>query len=120
MISQIEIIVIILSGIIGAILVLITTYFASKYGSISGLITTIPTNTLVSLLGIAINTNNYNNLQRSIYGSLILSYCAFIYLLIFWIYLPNIIHQYSYPIIKTTVFSISFYSIIISFYYTII
>ena len=82
MLSNNEIIVIFLSGFIGAILVLLTTFFALKYGSISGLITTIPTNTLVSLLGITINTNNYNQLQRSIYGTLILSYCAFIYLLL--------------------------------------
>ena len=89
MLSNNEIIVIILSGFIGAILVLLTTFFALKYGSISGLITTIPTNTLVSLIGITINTNDYNQLQRSIYGTLILSYCALIYLLIFWIYFPN-------------------------------
>ena len=122
MLSDNEIIVIFLSGFIGAILVLITTYFALKYGSISGLITTIPTNTLVSLIGITINTDDYNKLQRSIYGTLVLSYCAFIYLIIFWIYLPTIIQKYKYPIIITTSFGIIFYSIItfISYKYLIL
>ena len=117
MLSNNEIIVIILSGFIGAILVLLTTFFALKYGSISGLITTIPTNTLVSLIGITINTNNYNKLQRSIYGTLIMSYCALIYLLLFWIYFPNIIQKYRYPIITTTFLGVGFYSIITSISY---
>lgn len=117
MLSNNEIIVIILSGFIGAILVLLTTFFALKYGSISGLITTIPTNTLVSLIGITINTNDYNQLQRSIYGTLILSYCALIYLLIFWIYFPNIIQKYRYPVITTTFLGVGFYSIITSISY---
>ena len=117
MLSNNEIIVIILSGFIGAILVLLTTFFALKYGSISGLITTIPTNTLVSLIGITINTRNYNQLQRSIYGTLILSYCAFIYLLIFWIYFPPRIQKYKYPVIYTTFLGVGFYSIIISLSY---
>ena len=117
MLSNNEIIVIILSGFIGAILVLLTTYFAVKYGSISGLITTIPTNTLVSLIGITINTDNYSVLQRSIYGSLILSYCAFIYLILFWIYFPPNIQVYRYPIIITTSLGIGFYSIITSISY---
>jgi len=122
MLSDNEIIVIFLSGFIGAILVLITTYFALKYGSISGLITTIPTNTLVSLIGITINSHDYNKLQRSIYGTLVLSYCAFIYLILFWIYLPTIIQKYKYPIIITTSFGITFYSIItfISYKYLIL
>lgn len=117
MLSNNEIIVIILSGFIGAILVLLTTFFALKYGSISGLITTIPTNTLVSLIGITINTNDYNQLQRSIYGTLILSYCALIYLLIFWIYFPQIIQKYRYPVITTTFLGVGFYSIITSISY---
>ena len=117
MLSNNEIIVVILSGFIGAILVLLTTYFAVKYGSISGLITTIPTNTLVSLIGITINTDNYDQLQRSIYGTLILSYCAFLYLILFWIYFPTIIQKYKYPIIKTTFLGIGFYSIITSVSY---
>lgn len=112
MLSTIEILVIILSGFCGAILVLLTTYFASRYGSISGIITTIPTNTLVSLLGIAINTDNYEQLQRGIYGTLILSYCAFIYLTVFWIYCPTFINKYKYPIIKTTIMGLIFYSVI--------
>ena len=117
MLSNNEIIVIILSGFIGAILVLLTTYFGFKYGSISGLITTIPTNTLVSLIGITINTDNYNVLQRSIYGTLILSYCAFIYLILFWIYFPPVIQVYRYPILTTTFFGIGFYSLITSISY---
>ena len=117
MLTDTEIIVIILSGFIGAILVLITTYCASKYGSISGMITTIPTNTLVSLLGITINTDDYNKLQRGIYGTLILSYCAFIYLFIFWIYLPSIIEKYRYPIVKTTFLGLGFYFLITSISY---
>jgi len=117
MLSNNEIIVIILSGFIGAILVLLTTFFALKYGSISGLITTIPTNTLVSLIGITINTNNYNQLQRSIYGTLILSYCALIYLLLFWIYFPQIIQKYRYPVITTTFLGVGFYSLITSVSY---
>ena len=117
MLSNNEIIVIILSGFIGAILVLLTTFFALKYGSISGLITTIPTNTLVSLIGITINTDDYNQLQRSIYGTLILSYCALIYLLLFWIYFPNVIQKYSYPILTTTFLGVGFYSIITSISY---
>lgn len=117
MLSNNEIIVIILSGFIGAILVLLTTFFALKYGSISGLIISIPTNTLVSLIGITINTNDYNQLQRSIYGTLILSYCALIYLLIFWIYFPNIIQKYRYPVITTTFLGVGFYSIITSISY---
>ena len=122
MLSNNEIIVIILSGLIGAILVLLTTFFALKYGSISGLITTIPTNTLVSLVGITINTSDYNQLQRSIYGTLILSYCAFIYLLLFWIHFPNIIQKYTYPVITTTFLGVGFYSIItvISYKYLIL
>ena len=112
MIDSTDISVIIVSGIIGAFIVLLTTYFASKYGSISGIITTIPTNTLVSLLGIAINDNNYNDLQKNIYTSLILSYCAFFYLIIFWIYLPTRIENYDNPIIKTCLLSITFYCLI--------
>jgi hypothetical protein len=117
MLSNNEIIVIILSGFIGAILVLLTTFFALKYGSISGLITTIPTNTLVSLIGITINTDDYNQLQRSIYGTLILSYCALLYLLLFWIYFPKVIQKYRYPIITTTCLGVGFYSIITSISY---
>ena len=117
MLSSNEIIVIILSGFIGAILVLLTTFFALKYGSISGLITTIPTNTLVSLVGITINTKDYNQLQRSIYGTLILSYCALLYLLLFWIYFPKIIQKYKYPVIITTFLSVGFYSLITSVSY---
>lgn len=117
MLSNNEIIVVILSGFIGAILVLLTTYFAVKYGSISGLITTIPTNTLVSLIGITINTDNYDQLQRSIYSTLILAYCAFLYLILFWIYFPTIIQKYKYPIIKTTFLGIGFYSVITSVSY---
>jgi hypothetical protein len=112
MLDSSEIIVIIISGIIGALIVLLTTYYTPKYGSISGIITTIPTNTLVSLLGIAINDNNYDELQKNIYTSLILSYCAFLYLIIFWIYLPSRIETYNYPIIKTCILGIGFYSLI--------
>jgi len=112
MLYSADIIVIIISGIVGASIVLLTTYFASKYGSISGIITTIPTNTLVSLLGIAINNNNYDKLQKNIYTSLILSYCAFLYLIIFWIYLPSRIENYNYPIIKTCILGIGFYCLI--------
>ena len=117
MLSNDEIIVIILSGFIGAILVLLTTFFALKYGSISGLITTIPTNTLVSLVGITINTKDYNQLQRSIYGTLILCYCALLYLLLFWIYFPQIIQKYKYPVITTTFLGVGFYSLITSVSY---
>ena len=112
MIDSTDIAVIIISGIIGAFIVLLTTYFASKYGSISGIITTVPTNTLVSLLGIAINNNNHDELQKNIYTSLILAYCAFFYLIIFWIYLPSRIENYNNPIIKTCLLGISFYCLI--------
>lgn len=104
-----EITVIILSGFIGSIVVLLTTFLASKYGSISGIITTIPTNTLVSLLGISINVGDTELLQRDIYISIILSYCAFIYLLIFWIYLPKKIQDHKFPIVKTCVSGIGTY-----------
>ena len=107
-----EIIVIILSGFIGSLVVLITTFLASKYGSISGIITTIPTNTLVSLLGISINVENTELLQKDIYISIILSYCAFIYLIIFWIYLPKKIANYNYPILKTSVTGVGSYCLI--------
>ena len=103
MLDTSEIIVILLSGIIGSLIVLATTFLASKYGSISGVITTIPTNTLVSLLGISINVENTEILQKDIYISIVLSYCAFIYLIIFWIYLPKKIANYKYPITKTCI-----------------
>ena len=107
-----EITVIILSGFIGSLVVLLTTFLASKYGSISGIITTIPTNTLVSLLGISINVGDTELLQKDIYISIILSYCAFIYLLIFWIYLPKKIENHKFPIVKTCVSGIGTYFLI--------
>lgn len=112
MLDTSEIIVVILSGFLGSIVVLITTFLASKYGSISGIITTIPTNTLVSLLGISINVENIELLQKDIYISIILSYCAFIYLIIFWIYLPKKIANYNFPILKTSVSGVGTYCII--------
>ena len=112
MLDTSEIIVILLSGIIGSLIVLATTFLASKYGSISGVITTIPTNTLVSLLGISINVENTEILQRDIYISIILSYCSFIYLLIFWIYLPKKIDNYKYPITQTCIMGVGTYCLI--------
>lgn len=122
MFTESEITVIILSGFIGSLIVLLTTFFASKYGSISGVITTIPTNTLVSLLGISINIEDIELLQKDIYISIILSYCAFIYLLIFWIYLPEKIANQRFPIIKTCFFGIGTYSFIsyLSYQYLIL
>ena len=122
MFSESEITVIILSGFIGSLIVLLTTFFASKYGSISGVITTIPTNTLVSLLGISINIDDIELLQKDIYISIILCYCAFIYLLIFWIYLPEKIAEQHFPIIKTCFFGIGIYSLIsyLSYQYLIL
>ena len=112
MFTESEITVILLSGFIGSLIVLLTTFFASKYGSISGVITTIPTNTLVSLLGISINIEDIELLQKDIYISITLCYCAFIYLLIFWIYLPEKIANQRFPIIKTCFYGIGTYSLI--------
>lgn len=122
MIHDSEIIVIILSGFIGSLIVLLTTFLASKYGSISGVITTIPTNTLVSLLGISINIDDIELLQKDIYISIILSYCAFLYLLIFWIYLPKKIANQRYPILKTCFLGIGSYCLIsyLSYQYLIL
>ena len=82
MLNETDIAVIFLSGFIGSLIVLLTSYL-SKYGSISGIITTIPTNTLVSLLGISIDVPDIELLQKNIYSSIILCYCAFVYLIIF-------------------------------------
>ena len=107
-----EIIVIILSGFIGSLVVLITTFLASKYGSISGIITTIPTNTLVSLLGISINVENTELLQKDIYISIILSYCAFIYLIIFGYTSPKKLPIIIIPFLKTSVTGVGSYCLI--------
>ena len=122
MLDSSEIIVILLSGIIGSLIVLATTFLASKYGSISGVITTIPTNTLVSLLGISLNVENTEILQKDIYISIVLSYCAFIYLIIFWIYLPKKIANYKYPITKTCIIGVGTYCLIsyLSYEYVIL
>jgi hypothetical protein len=112
MISSNEYLVIFLSGLVGSSIVLLTTILGERYGSISGVITTIPTNTLVSLLGISINTNNINQLQKNIYSTLILSFTSEIYLFIWWVYFPYYIKNNKYKILITTTVSIIFYFLI--------
>lgn len=112
MLTNGEYIVIFLSGLVGSLIVLLTTIIGEKYGSISGVITTIPTNTLVSLLGISLNTNDIEKLQKNIYSTLVLSYTSQIYLIIWWVYFPNIIKNNKYKIFITTILSLSFYFVI--------
>ena len=121
MLTDNEYLVIFLSGLVGSFVVLLTTIIGEKYGSISGVITTIPTNTLVSILGISLNTSDIENLQKNIYSTLVLSYTSQIYLIIWWVYFPNIIKNNKYKIFITTILSLSFYFVItyISYLYII-
>ena len=112
MLTDNEYLVIFLSGLVGSFVVLLTTIIGEKYGSISGVITTIPTNTLVSILGISLNTSDIENLQKNIYSTLVLSYTSQIYLIIWWVYFPNIIKNNKYKICITTILSLSFYFVI--------
>ena len=122
MISQIDSLIIFISSFVGSIIVLITSIIAIKYGSIAGIITTIPTNTLVSLLGISINNNNKITLQKNIFISIIIILSCIPYLLLFWIRLPIFIQKYNFrfQIAITTISSIIFYIITTSLIYTLI
>ena len=82
MLSNNEIGVIISCGLIGGIIIILTTYLSVRYGSISGLITTIPSNTLISILGISINNSDSVGLQKSIYMCFFNILRLFIYLFI--------------------------------------
>ena len=66
-----DILISILSGFFGSILVCATSYIANKYGSISGVLNTIPIYPMISILGISINSDNISNLQSNIFLSLI-------------------------------------------------
>ena len=106
-----------ISATIGSLLILLTTYFGNKYGSISGIITTIPSNTLVSLLAISyLNTDDIENLKINILASLLNTIILWLFIVIFWIYLPikyyknRKINQFN-KIVINFIISIVFWSI---------
>jgi hypothetical protein len=82
-----DILISLISGFVGSILVCFTSYIANKYGSISGVINTIPFYPMISILGISINSDSLENLQSNIFLSLIGSYSLLFYILL-WIYVP--------------------------------
>ena len=82
-ISKKELVIISSISFIGGVIILLTNYFSNKYGNLAGLIVTIPSNTVVSLIGLTLITNDIEELQKNIYLSPILSPTTIFYLYFF-------------------------------------
>lgn len=117
-ISKKELVIISSISFIGGVIILLTNYFSNKYGNLAGLIVTIPSNTVVSLIGLTLITNDIEELQKNIYLSLILSPTTIFYLYFFWIYTPNNINRFSKLIIKNKIKIVSIFSFLIWFIIT--
>ena len=84
-----------ITATIGSLIVFLTTYLGNKYGSISGIITTIPSNTLVSLLAISYsNTDDIKSLKLNILASFLNAIVLWFFIVIFWIQLPIKYYKY--------------------------